>query len=371
MVHILSIGKDPTLATANSPVQQRSQLYGNYAKITIINMGKGSSQTFSLGENVTVILPGGQNIATAFLRALYVAAKKIWQDRTITVVTTQDVLYVGLVGYIVSRLRRLPFYVQLHGDYLDNPAWFASQVGVGNRIMNGVGKWILRQADAVRAVSLRLKNQLVNDFKIPADRIISLPIGTNLSIFAQATESERRKEILFVGRLIPEKEPFLFCEVAIAVAQANPVVTIGIAGDGFLRNEMSERFAKVGLLDRVTFYGSLDQPTLAKIYSSVYCYIHTAGWEGWGMPMIESMAAGCPVVTTDSGCAGEAIRHDETGLVVPVGDQAGLIRETLRLLADESLWRTLVDNGRVEANVWSIAELAKRNMSWYADAKRK
>jgi glycosyltransferase involved in cell wall biosynthesis len=370
--HVYMIGRDRTALQPGSPLSGRLERYGALLPITLVIMGTGNRVETTIGTGVTVIAPGGSSIIGAFIKATVTAVHLgIKQRRTFTVVTTQDVLYAGILGYIVAKILRLPFYVQLHGDYLDNPAWFASKVGVGNKVMNNVGKWLLRRADGVRAVSLRLKEQLVRDFHIEAERIISLPIGTDLGIFAKTDEGVRTKELLFVGRLIPEKEPFLFCDVAIAVARERHDVTIGIAGDGFLKDEIEKKFADAGLRDRVHFYGSLDQPTLAKKYASVYCYIHTAGWEGWGMPMIESMAAGCPVVTTDSGCAGEAIRHDETGLVVPVGDVPGLIRETKRLLGDEVLWRKLVEAGRREATVWSIDELSKKNMNWYEQAHKR
>ena len=85
------------------------------------------------------------------------------------------------------------------------------------------------------------------------------------------------------------------------------------------------------------------------------------------MPMIEAMAAGTPVVTTDTGCAGEAVRDKETGLVVAVNDREGLIRETETLLTDEALWNRLSQASSEEAVFWSFDTLARKNMEWYAN----
>ncbi len=363
---LLLIGRDRSALTTQSPLQQRLALYDTYHTMRMVIMAVGERETCTIGQS-TVVTPGGKTLVGAFFNALLESRRQLKSDSAISLVSTQDVLYAGLVGYLVSRLYRLPLYVQLHGDYLDNPAWFSSNVGVGNRFMNVVGKWILRRADAIRVVSKRLLEQIVREQGIAREKLISIPIGTDLSIFSQTAPAEREKTMLFVGRLIPEKEPMLFCAVATKVAEASPDVRIGIAGDGFLRDEMSRYFADHGMLDRVQFYGSLDQKTLAPLYARSWCYVHTAGWEGWGMPMIESMAAGCPVVTTDSGCAGEAIRHEETGLVVPVGDEAALVAATKRLLVDEAIWQTLVQNGKKEAEFWSITHLAELNMQWYAN----
>jgi glycosyltransferase involved in cell wall biosynthesis len=363
--NLLLIGRDRSALTPQSPLQQRLALYDTYHTMHLVIMAVGERQTCTIGQS-TVVTPGGKTLVGAFFNAIIEARRQLKSEPGISLVSTQDVLYAGVVGYLISRLSGLPLYVQLHGDYLDNPAWFASSVGFGNRFMNVVGKWILRRADAIRVVSQRLLEQIIREQGIAREKLISIPIGTDLSIFSQTAPAEREKTILFVGRLIPEKEPMLFCAVATKIAQEFPDVRIGIAGDGFLREEMSVYFAEHEILDRVQFYGSLDQKTLASRYARSWCYIHTAGWEGWGMPMIESMAAGCPVVTTDSGCAGEAIRHEETGLVVPVGE-AGLIQSTRRLLNDESLWQKLVEHGKTEATHWSITHLAELNMQWYAN----
>lgn len=144
-----------------------------------------------------------------------------------------------------------------------------------------------------------------------------------------------------------------------------PDVNISIAGDGVLRGEMEEMYRKSGLLSRVNFLGMVDHRSLVSLYQSSFCYLHTADWEGWGMPMIEAMATGCPVVTTDTGCAGEAIRHNETGLVTSINDEDALVAEVERLLDDDRLWKNLSKQGIIEAQQWSFSVLARKNMEWY------
>ena len=367
-ITILSIGRDVSGLTPGTPLYERLSLYDTYHTFVHIIMSVGAPQKVTIGTS-EIMTGGGKNFIGAFFNALALAFNEYKKYPHIKLVTTQDVLYAGVLGYIVSVIKRKPLYVQLHGDYLDNPAWFTSKVGYGNRVMNGVGKWILRRAESVRVVSNRLLVQIVTEQNIPERKLISIPIGTDLSIFSSAGNQTRTKTLLFVGRLIPEKEPLLFVAVATKICKKYPEVRIGIAGDGFMRGEIETCFRNEGLLERVTFYGSLAQRELAGIYAQSYCYIHTAGWEGWGMPMIESMAAGCPVVTTDSGCAGEAIRNLETGMVVPIHDEVGLVTATETLLNDSVLWSRLVENGKKEAELWSLKHLAAINMEWYASVK--
>ena len=360
---ILSIGRDLTIFTPGSPFHARMSEYDKTHSFTHIVMATGKQNDLTIGQSRAITL-GGYTFIDAFFRAVILARSSL-KATVHQLVTTQDVLYAGLVGYLVAKWFSLPLYVQLHGDYLDNPKWFASKVGYFNRVMNVVGKFILRRATAARAVSGRLKLELENKFGIPSERIVSIPIGTDLSIFATAPASARTKQILFVGRLLPEKEPLLFAEVASRLLMTHTDLTVGIAGDGVLREALETYFETHGLSSRVTFYGAVDQKTLASIYAASFCYVHTAGWEGWGMPMIESMAAGCPVVTTDSGCAGEAIRNLDTGLVTPVGDADALVAAVNELLGDPLLWERIVIAGRIEARRWSAVALSEKLMHWY------
>ncbi len=364
---LLSIGRDSSIGTVGSPLYQRMQTYEQSHTFIQIVMAVGEPRELQIGT-CRIYLTGGAHLASAFWNALS-AAVRIARTEPVDIVTTQDVLYAGVVGYLVSYRFSLPLFVQLHGDYLDNPLWFASQVGRLNRVMNIVGKYILRRATSVRAVSARLRTQLITKFGVAEERIHSIPIGTNLSIFARTTSKARTKQLLFVGRLLPEKEPLLFCEVAAAILKQYPDFTIGIAGEGFMRSEMETFLADKGVLERCHFYGMLDLPAVAELYATSFCYIHTAGWEGWGMPMIEAMAAGCPVVTTDSGCAGEAVRHLDTGMVSPVGDATALIKNVEILITDSNLWHKIVASGRTESVVWSATNLTDKLVKWYESDK--
>lgn len=363
--HILSVGRDSSVAEAGSQLYKRFLVYDQYHTFTHVVINPGERTEIKIGSS-KIVLAGGRSLVGAFWNGLREVRRQV-KSEEFALVTTQDVLYAGLVGYLTARRFRLPLFVQVHGDHLDNERWFKSEVGKFNRIMNGVGKFILRRADAIRAVSERLKAQLVANYGIPSERIISIPIGTDLTLFSETSVAGRKQSIFFAQRLIHEKCPMLFAQVCKEVCDAFPNVTVEIAGDGFMREKMEAYFDEQRMTEKVTFLGNVDQETLAKLYNTAYCYLHTADWEGWGMPMIEAMASGCPVVTTDTGCAGEAVRDGETGFVTDINDKDALVEKTKRLFAEPQLWQQLSKNSKIEADTWSFARLAEKNMQWYAD----
>lgn len=360
---ILVIGRDSTAATEGSQLYKRIKTYAEYHDFTFVVMNKGEAKQVSIGDT-RVVLTGGKTLPTSFFKALFSSLKEM-KNGKYDAVSPQDVLYAGTIGYLVSRLFKVPLFIQVHGDYLGNERWFSSKVGYFNRLMNGVGTFILLRAEHVRVVSARLQADLFNKYPLKKERFISIPIGTDLRLFTSHGNEPREKVLFFAQRLIPEKCPMLFAEVATAALQKHPDVSVKIAGNGSMEEEMRNYFAQAGVLERVTFCGAVPQDVLARLYLTAYVYIHTADWEGWGMPMVEAMAAGCPVVTTDTGCAGEAIRHEETGLVTAINDTEALIHSVERLLTDNELWERMSKNGIKESEQWSFESLARKNMEWY------
>ena len=73
-------------------------------------------------------------------------------------------------------------------------------------------------------------------------------------------------------------------------------------------------------------------------------YVLSSNYEGWGRVIIEAMAAGLPVVTTDVGCAGEVLLDTVHGTVVPVDNQPALTQALVELSTDTLLYRSYVQN---------------------------
>ena len=119
-----------------------------------------------------------------------------------------------------------------------------------------------------------------------------------------------------------------------------------LVGDGPQRQSVERLARELNLGDRVKFLGARDHDEITQILQLADIFVLPSRWEGMPMAIMEAMAAGLPVIATDVGGTGELVVHGDTGLLVRVGDVAGLAREIARLLDDPELRRRLGARGR-------------------------
>jgi rhamnosyl/mannosyltransferase len=176
-----------------------------------------------------------------------------------------------------------------------------------------------------------------------------IPFGIDLEPFLgiQPRHGSSLPLILAVGRLTYYKG-FHHLVEAMQGLRAQLV----IIGEGEQRGFLETQIAGLGLADRVTLAGRLDTPQLLDWYAraSLFCLPSCHASEAFGLVMVEAMASGLPVVSTDLPTGVRAVNaHGETGFVVKAGD-AGALRQALRqLIADADLRRRMGLEGRQRA----------------------
>jgi glycosyltransferase involved in cell wall biosynthesis len=100
----------------------------------------------------------------------------------------------------------------------------------------------------------------------------------------------------------------------------------------------------------VSFAGLVSRHQLIKFYQNASVFVFPSVWnEPFGMPIIEAMAAGLPVVATVSGGITEIVKNGETGLLVERGDASALAEAILRFLSDEDLRNSMAKASRKRA----------------------
>ncbi|HZH91990.1 MAG TPA: glycosyltransferase family 4 protein [Pyrinomonadaceae bacterium] len=139
------------------------------------------------------------------------------------------------------------------------------------------------------------------------------------------------------------------------IQQRFPEATLTVAGDGSQRAEL-EQLARELDLRGTTFVGRVEQSRMHELYECADIYLNSSDIDNMPVSLIESYAAGLPVVTTDAGGIPHILTHEETGLMVARGDHEALAACAIRLLEDDALAERITSN----------ALAACRRYSWEA-----
>jgi glycosyltransferase involved in cell wall biosynthesis len=161
---------------------------------------------------------------------------------------------------------------------------------------------------------------------------------------ACAEASGRGGCVAMIASLTSKKDHGTFLEAVKLITRDAPEARFRIVGGGPLCAELARRVTSMGLSDVVQLTGARDD--IGALLSEIDVSVLTSLKEGCSNVVLESMAAGCPLVVTDVGGNRELIERGVTGYLVTPRDAAGIARHVLELLRDPDLRRRMGEAGR-------------------------
>lgn len=186
---------------------------------------------------------------------------------------------------------------------------------------------------------------------VPGARPVVLHMGIDVPAEPPAAPLDEPARIACIATLVPVKNHSGLLE-AFQVALRDRDVTLDLVGDGPLRGELQAQIERLGMTGRVRLLGTLDHGEVvrrlgAQEWAAVVLASGATGDEEEGIPvsLMEAMAAGVPVVATDSGGTQELV-GDGAGLIVPVGDRGALAEAIRSIATDGGLRERLALAGR-------------------------
>jgi glycogen(starch) synthase len=157
-----------------------------------------------------------------------------------------------------------------------------------------------------------------------------------------------RPWILFVGQLTPRKGYDLAIAALPAIVERHPAASLLVVSgiNTADRDRVTRMSRDLGVEARIRFLGHVEDAELLALFGSCDVYVTPTRYEGFGLTLLEAMAAGAPVVCADAPAANEILRDGENGLLVPPEDPASLAAAVLRILDDRALGGRLREGGR-------------------------
>ena len=175
--------------------------------------------------------------------------------------------------------------------------------------------------------------------------------------------------LLFVGGLSPLKNlgNVLRALALLRHRLSHKLVVIGFNRWNYKRD--LDLLRDLALSDRVIIQGFVDDRDIAAFYNLADGLVFPTLYEGFGMPVLEAMACGCPVITSDTGCSPEVA--GDAALLVPPGDPQAISEAILKLTRDAELRNSLVKRGRERVRSFSWKECARQTHALFKTLARK
>jgi glycosyltransferase involved in cell wall biosynthesis len=166
-----------------------------------------------------------------------------------------------------------------------------------------------------------------------------------------------------VGRLTAQKGYGILLEAMSLVLPQVPAARLVIVGDGELVHDLRDRAVELGLEQAVRFTGP--RQDVEELLSAMDVFVSSSLWEGLPTVILESMAAGVPVVATDVSGSRELVRDGSTGLLVPPGNAGALAEGIVQLLQDRKQGEELAMRARQEVRRFSMTSVAQEHLHLY------
>ncbi len=256
------------------------------------------------------------------------------------------------------------------------PRFFAPGAALYARAMAGAA---VRRARAVMADSEATRRDVIERLGAEAAKVTVVPLGVSPALArrdAAEVAAWRRERalpadyLLYVGARKAHKNLALLLEALarLAPAERPPLV---LSGPPWSEGDPHAHLAaRLRLAGAVHFAGDLgDDDALARLYSGAALYVHPALYEGFGLPPLEAMACGTPVLSSTGGALAETV-GDAAVTLTPAdpGAWAAAIRD---LLGDRARREALVARGLARARAFTWERTAERVRAVYREALRR
>jgi glycosyltransferase involved in cell wall biosynthesis len=243
---------------------------------------------------------------------------------------------------------------------LEHPEWFREGFATWYRLFLPI---LIRRVHKVFTPSEYVKQKVVRRFGI--GNVMVTPNGVNRSLFhpyaRQAKFDLPKCYVLFVGTLEPRKNLNLLLQAWNEISDDFKeiwLIITGVRGSVFKPLNVSQAG------ERVRFLGYVEDEVLAGLYANATMFVLPSQDEGFGLPALEAMASGTPVMVSDAGALPEVV--GEAGIVFCLSNPRGLDNALKECLSNPGLRSTLSEKGSARAQQFSwqtTADLVWKNLN--------
>ena len=234
--------------------------------------------------------------------------------------------------------------------------------------------YLARTADKLIAVSQNTKTDLMRLYRVPEDKVEVIYEGVDPEYFTSPVDSDVIKDkfkilgdyLYYVGSLEPRKNIIAAVRVIKYLHNKSPQfgkMKLVISGSkSWLTTLVFAEIEKLGLKEAIIFTGPVNEEEKIALLSSAKLFIFPSLYEGFGLPVLESMAAGTPVITSNNSSLPEVA--GTAGVLINPLDQPQINLAVEKILTDQNFAHNLITEGKLQASKfsWEVAAKATLNV---------
>jgi glycosyltransferase involved in cell wall biosynthesis len=240
--------------------------------------------------------------------------------------------------------------------------------------------WAVQAADAISADSESTRQDLIAMVGAAPEKVRTIPLAAN-PLFREPADPAAVAAtlarlglapgyLLFVGTLEPRKNvPLLlraYQQVRLESGVTAPLLLVG--GKGWLYDEIFATVGELGLREFVRHLSDVDDRTLQHLYHGASLLALPSHYEGFGLPALEAMHCGCPVLASERGSLPEVV--GKAGVLLPADDVVAWAETIAALLDDDERREKMALAGQVQAAQFSWEQTARGTLALYEEVSR-
>ncbi len=230
-----------------------------------------------------------------------------------------------------------------------------------------------KMADVVIAISEQTKRDLIDFLNVPQEKIQVIYQSCEEKFFEEITEQKRQairqkyilpdNYLLYVGALTPSKNLENLLQAYFSLQSKEPDLHLVLAGIGGLEEVLKYQSDKLNIAHKVHFPGFIDNTDLPVLFNAARCFVYPSLFEGFGIPIIEALAAGTPVITSTDSCFAEA--GGPASRYVSPHNVEQLAAEMEQVCLNKDLRAQMIEQGKEYVKQFHPAVTTKNIMSLY------
>ena len=265
----------------------------------------------------------------------------------------------------------VPVVVTIHDvSYERHPEWYPYR---RDPLRRAFYRRSARAAAHVLTVSEFSAREIASVYRIPADRITTAPLGVSPRFFRNGTEMPADLPadvtvpyLLHVGDLHARRNLAVVVDALIAARRhlGELPASLVVAGvDRGASDDLCAAMDEAGAADAIVRLGAVNEDRLHALYRSATALVYPSRYEGFGLPLLEAMASGTPVLASREASIPEVV--GDAALLLDADDTSGWMDAIIRVVNDEALRARMAAAGTARAATFTWTRTARTTMNVY------